>query len=254
MNPVVEPMRRTAAVANLYADGTVSTDLLPTITFPHAKPRLIGRTSSERARRNLNVVVAAIALVLCLPLMLVIALLVVLTSRGPVLYTQTRVGVDRRSRFSVDGRRRVDYGGRLFKIYKFRTMRVDADRAGEVWASPDDPRVTAVGRVLRKYRLDELPQLVNVLKGDMNLVGPRPEQPKIFTKLRDRIDRYAERQQVLPGITGLAQVSQDYDTTIDDVRQKVMFDLHYISHRSWRQDLKVMVKTIPVVIFKRGAW
>jgi lipopolysaccharide/colanic/teichoic acid biosynthesis glycosyltransferase len=254
MNPVVEPMRRTAAVANLYADGTVSTDLLPTITFPHAKPRLIGRTSSERARRNLNVVVAAIALVLCLPMMLVIALLVVLTSRGPVLYTQTRVGVDRRSRFSVDGRRRVDYGGRLFKIYKFRTMRVDADRAGEVWASPDDPRVTAVGRVLRKYRLDELPQLVNVLKGDMNLVGPRPEQPKIFTKLRDRIDRYAERQQVLPGITGLAQVSQDYDTTIDDVRQKVMFDLHYISHRSWRQDLKVMVKTIPVVIFKRGAW
>jgi lipopolysaccharide/colanic/teichoic acid biosynthesis glycosyltransferase len=133
-------------------------------------------------------------------------------------------------------------------------MRVDADRSGEVWASPDDPRVTPVGRVLRKYRLDELPQLINVLRGDMNLVGPRPEQPKIFTRLRDKIDRYAERQQVLPGITGLAQVSQDYDTNIDDVRQKELFDLHYISHRSWRQDLKVMFKTIPVVIFKRGAW
>jgi lipopolysaccharide/colanic/teichoic acid biosynthesis glycosyltransferase len=254
MNPVVEPMRRTAAVANLYANGTVSTDLLPTITFPHARPRLVRSGSSERVRRNLNVAVAALALVLCLPLMLLIAVLVVLTSPGPVLYTQTRVGVDRRSRFSVDGRRRVDYGGRLFKIYKFRTMRSDADRAGEVWASPDDPRVTPVGRVLRKYRLDELPQLINVLKGDMNLVGPRPEQPKIFTRLRDKIDRYAERQQVLPGITGLAQVSQNYDSNIDDVRQKVLFDLHYISHRSWRQDLKVMVKTVPVVIFKRGAW
>jgi lipopolysaccharide/colanic/teichoic acid biosynthesis glycosyltransferase len=254
MNPVVEPMRRTAAVANLYADGMASADLLPTITFPHARPRAVRAGNSERVRRNLNVVVAAVALVLCLPVMLAVALLVVLTSRGPVLYTQTRVGVDRRSRFSVDGRRRVDYGGRLFKIYKFRTMRVDADRAGEVWASPDDPRVTPVGRFLRKYRLDELPQLINVLKGDMNLVGPRPEQPKIFTRLRDKIDRYSERQQVLPGITGLAQVSQNYDTTIDDVRQKVLFDLHYISHRSWRQDLKVMFKTIPVVIFKRGAW
>jgi lipopolysaccharide/colanic/teichoic acid biosynthesis glycosyltransferase len=254
MNPVVEPMRRPAAVANLYADGMLSADLLPTITFPHARPRAVRAGNSERVRRNLNVAVAAIALVLCLPVMLIVALLVVLTSRGPVLYTQTRVGVDRRTRFSVDGRRRVDYGGKLFKIYKFRTMRVDADRSGEVWASPDDPRVTPVGRVLRKYRLDELPQLINVLKGDMNLVGPRPEQPKIFTRLRDKIDRYSERQQVLPGITGLAQVSQNYDTNIDDVRQKVLFDLHYISHRSWKQDLKVMLKTIPVVVFKRGAW
>jgi lipopolysaccharide/colanic/teichoic acid biosynthesis glycosyltransferase len=254
MNPVVEPIRRTAAVATLYGDGAVATDLLPTITFPNVRPREVKRDRSERARRNLNVVAASILLVLTLPVMLVVALLVMLTSRGPILYTQTRVGVDRRTRFSVDGRRRVDYGGRLFKIYKFRTMRIDADRSGEVWASPDDPRVTPVGRVLRKYRLDELPQLFNVLKGDMNLVGPRPEQPRIFTNLRDRIDRYAERQQVLPGITGLAQVSQNYDATIDDVRQKILFDLHYISHRSWQQDLKVMLKTVPVVIFKRGAW
>ena len=254
MNPVVEPMRRSAAVASIYADGTVSTDLLPTITFPDIRPRAVRRGNSERARRNLNVIAASVLLVLCFPIMLLVALLVMLTSRGPILYTQTRVGIDRRQRFSVDGRRRVDYGGRLFKIYKFRTMRVNADRDGEVWASPEDPRVTAVGRILRKYRLDELPQLINVLKGDMNLVGPRPEQPRIFTNLRDRIDRYAERQQVLPGITGLAQVSQNYDASLDDVRQKVLFDLHYISHKSWRQDLKVMFKTIPVVIFKRGAW
>lgn len=248
MNPVVEPMRRPAAVASLYAESALS------IHLPQARPKAVPGSNSEKARRVLNVFVATVALVLCLPLMLIIGVLVMVTSKGPILYTQTRVGVDRRSRFSVDGRRRVDYGGKLFKIYKFRTMRVNADRDGEVWASPEDPRVTPLGRVLRKYRLDELPQLVNVLKGDMNLVGPRPEQPRIFTTLRDRIDRYAERQRVLPGITGLAQVSQQYDSSIDDVRQKVLFDLHYISHQSVGQDLKVMLKTIPVVIFKRGAW
>jgi lipopolysaccharide/colanic/teichoic acid biosynthesis glycosyltransferase len=254
MNPVVEPIRRPAAVASLYADSAVSVDVLSSIAFPQARPKAVRVGNTEQPRRVLNVAVAAIGLVLCLPLMLVIAILIMLTSKGPILYTQTRVGLDRRNRFSVDGRRRVDYGGKLFTIYKFRTMRMNADRDGEVWASPDDPRVTAVGRVLRKYRLDELPQLFNVLKGDMNLVGPRPEQPKIFTTLRDRIDRYSERQRVLPGITGLAQVSQHYDCSIDDVRQKVLFDLHYISHRSVRQDLKVMLQTIPVVVFKRGAW
>ena len=254
MNPVVEPIRRPAAVASLYAESAVSVDVLSSIAFPQARPKAVRVGNTEQPRRILNVAVAAIGLVLCLPLMLAIALLIMLTSKGPILYTQTRVGLDRRNRFSVDGRRRVDYGGKLFTIYKFRTMRVDADRNGETWASPDDPRVTPLGRVLRKYRLDELPQLFNVLKGDMNLVGPRPEQPKIFTNLRDRIDRYSERQRVLPGITGLAQVSQHYDCSIDDVRQKVLFDLHYISHRSVRQDLKVMLQTIPVVVFKRGAW
>jgi lipopolysaccharide/colanic/teichoic acid biosynthesis glycosyltransferase len=254
MNPVVEPIRRPAAVASLYADSAVSVDVLSSIAFPQARPKAVRIGNTEQPRRVLNVTVAAIGLVLCLPLMLAIAILIMLTSKGPILYTQTRVGLDRRNRFSVDGRRRVDYGGKLFKIYKFRTMRVNADRDGEVWASPDDPRVTPLGRLLRKYRLDELPQLFNVLIGDMNLVGPRPEQPKIFTTLRDRIDRYSERQRVLPGITGLAQVSQHYDCSIDDVRQKVLFDLHYISHRSVRQDLKVMLKTIPVVVFKRGAW
>ena len=209
---------------------------------------------SDRARRILNVTISAIALVLLSPVMVVIALLVMLTSRGPILYTQTRVGINRRRANSVDGRRRIDYGGKLFKIYKFRTMAVGADRAGEVWARPDDPRVTPVGRVLRKYRLDELPQLFNVLRGDMNLVGPRPEQPKIFTNLRHRIENYAERQRVLPGITGLAQVSQHYDNSIDDVRRKLLFDLEYIDRKSVQQDLKVLLQTLPVVIFQKGAW
>jgi lipopolysaccharide/colanic/teichoic acid biosynthesis glycosyltransferase len=107
---------------------------------------------------------------------------------------------------------------------------------------------------LRKYRLDELPQLFNVIRGDMNVVGPRPEQPKIFTRLRNQIDHYAERQRVLPGITGLAQVCQHYDNSIDDVRRKLLFDLEYIAGRSWQTDLKLLLQTVPVVIFQRGAW
>ncbi len=111
-----------------------------------------------------------------------------------------------------------------------------------------------MGRVLRKYRLDELPQLINVLRGDMNLVGPRPEQPKIFAQLRSYVDRYTERQQVLPGITGWAQVRLQYDRSLDDVRRKLELDLEYIERRSVAEDLKIMLKTVPVVIFRRGAW
>jgi lipopolysaccharide/colanic/teichoic acid biosynthesis glycosyltransferase len=209
---------------------------------------------TNRSRRILNTAVATIALIILAPVMFAIALVIIVSSNGPVLYTQTRVGINRRRANSTDGRRRVDFGGRLFKIYKFRTMFVGSDGEGEVWARPDDPRVTPFGRILRKYRLDELPQLFNVLKGDMNLVGPRPEQPKIFSTLRGQIDDYAERQRVLPGITGLAQVRQHYDRSIEDVRRKVMLDLQYISSCSWHKDLKLLCQTLPVVIFQRGAW
>jgi lipopolysaccharide/colanic/teichoic acid biosynthesis glycosyltransferase len=210
---------------------------------------------SERVRRALNVAAAAGLLVLAAPLMLVIAVLVRLTSRGPVLYAQTRVGLDRRWRSAaINHRRRVDMGGRPFTIYKFRTMEVGGHPDVEVWARPDDPRVTPLGRILRKYRLDELPQLVNVLRGDMNLVGPRPEQPKIFAHLREELDRYSERQRVLPGITGWAQVQHHYDSTVEDVRKKLSFDLEYLDRRSALQDLKIMLRTLPVMVFKRGAW
>jgi len=131
---------------------------------------------------------------------------------------------------------------------------MQVNNAGAVWARPDDPRITAVGRVLRKYRLDELPQLFNVLQGDMNLVGPRPEQPEIFERLRDQVDRYGDRQRVRPGLTGWAQVNQQYDSSIDDVRKKVMFDLEYIRRQSLTEDLRIMARTVPVVLFKRGAW
>ena len=178
------------------------------------------------------------------------------TSRGPVLYRQTRVGVDRRRSpvVSDNCRRHGNFGGRPFTIYKFRTMYVQKGRdAAQVWASQDDPRITPVGRWLRKYRLDELPQLFNVVRGDMNLVGPRPEQPAIFADLRHRVERYSERQQVLPGITGWAQVRHHYDTSVDDVRRKVQFDLEYINRASAAEDAKIMLMTVPVMMFKRGA-
>ena len=219
-----------------------------------ARPRSAANDRSARARRMLNVAVALFALILAAPLMLVIAIAIKLTSRGPVLYTQTRVGVDRRRGSGGNWRRRIDYGGKLFTMYKFRTMRVESGSGPEVWAQPDDPRVTPIGRILRKYRLDELPQFVNVLKGDMNVVGPRPEQPRIFVSLREQVDRYHERQTVLPGITGWAQVNQHYDTCVEDVVRKLQLDLQYARRASVAMDLQILAKTIPVVLYRKGAW
>ncbi len=207
--------------------------------------------------RVLNVGVAGIALVLTSPILVAIAILIKLTSPGNVLYTQSRVGLDRRQRrpngTSGPSRRRRDAGGRLFRIYKFRTMVADSDTAGQVWASNTDPRITRIGAVLRKYRLDELPQLWNVLKGDMNIVGPRPEQPDIFEDLREQVAAYQRRQRVLPGITGWAQVNHHYDQCIDDVRTKVRYDLEYIHRRSLVEDLRIMARTIPVMVGKKGS-
>jgi lipopolysaccharide/colanic/teichoic acid biosynthesis glycosyltransferase len=208
-------------------------------------------------RRVVNVLVAAVGIIVTLPLMLVIGVLIKLTSRGPVLFKQLRVGLDQRalSRAGGNTRRKLDMGGRPFVMYKFRTMCSEDGRAGrEVWASPDDARVIPVGRFLRACRLDELPQLFNVLKGDMNVVGPRPEQPTLFVQLREQIEGYQRRQRARPGITGWAQINQDYDRSIDDVRRKVRFDLEYIRRQSAREDLKIMARTLPVMLFRRGGW
>lgn len=212
---------------------------------------------SDRTCRWLNIAAATGLLVLAGPLMLMIAVLIKFTSRGPAIYKQPRVGLDRRSKSSevctpIRCRRASDDGGRIFTIYKFRTMRVEGERRGQVWARPDDDRVTALGRILRRYRLDELPQLFNVLMGDMNLVGPRPEQPRIFSDLREKVDRYQDRQKVLPGITGWAQVNHRYDHNLEDVKRKIRYDLEYIQRRSPGKDLKIMVQTVPTVLLKRG--
>lgn len=213
---------------------------------PDLRRRLV-----DASCRGLNVLVALVLLTLALPLMIVIGLAIWLTSPGPVIYLQDRVGLDRRQRereLSGD-RREQDVGGRLFKIYKFRTMY--QNDTPQVWAAEDDPRITPVGGLLRRYRLDELPQLLNVLKGDMNIVGPRPEQPRIFQDLRTEIDRYPNRQRVLPGITGLAQVNQGYDVDLDTVRRKLDYDLEYIRRRSPLEDLRIMTRTPSVMFYQQ---
>lgn len=225
--------------------------------------RLLPRTSGiaswtrcDACRRALNVVIATLGLVLTLPLMAAIAVLIKLTSPGPALFAQRRIGLDRRAFGHAGGnwRRHADHGGRTFTMYKFRTMRVNSGPSPEVWARREDPRVTAVGRVLRKVRLDELPQLWNVLVGDMNVVGPRPEQPAIFAQLREQIREYQRRQRVLPGITGWAQINRAYDSSVNDVREKLNFDLEYIRHRSALEDLKIMLLTPAVMLGRRGGW
>jgi lipopolysaccharide/colanic/teichoic acid biosynthesis glycosyltransferase len=215
------------------------------------------RSRSETANRVANIVLASVALIALIPVFVIIAIIVKLTSPGPILYTQTRVGIDRRSRraLALYDRRARDVGGLVFTIYKFRSMYIDAERhCGEVWATKNDPRVTPVGRFLRKSRIDELPQLWNVLKGDMNIVGPRPERPGIVVRLKEDISDYALRQRAKPGITGLAQISAAYDASIDDVRVKVRYDLEYLRRQGLVEDVRIMLKTLPVMLFKRGGW
>jgi lipopolysaccharide/colanic/teichoic acid biosynthesis glycosyltransferase len=258
-----------AADAGLHGDAAVAPDVVEALAASD--------TLGERAQRLLSVLLAAAALVALAPLMLLVALAVRLSSPGPVIYVQERVGQDRRrlnasaagpgsgatpAEGLADGqpllwteRRRVDYAGRPYPMYKFRTMRVDAEADGRpVWATREDPRVTPVGRVLRKLRLDELPQLINVLHGDMSLVGPRPERPTIVLRLREQIDGYALRQRVPPGITGWAQINQAYDTCLDDVRAKVRYDLEYVQRRGVAEDLRILWRTIPVMLGRRGGW
>lgn len=214
--------------------------------------------TTDVLRRALSFIVALIGIVLVAPLVIVIAIAIKATSEGPVLYTQTRIGINRRRRLPAGkAYRDADRGGKPFTIFKFRTMVPNGHAAtapNEVWATPDDPRVTRIGRILRLYRLDELPQLLNVLLGDMDIVGPRPEQPTIFATLRQQIDQYQERQRVRPGITGWAQINQQYDRSVEDVKKKLQFDLEYVENKSVSQDLLIMVRTFGVITRKQGAW
>jgi lipopolysaccharide/colanic/teichoic acid biosynthesis glycosyltransferase len=217
--------------------------------------RVVGRV---RTTRLLNILVALFGIVVAAPLMILIALAVAGSSRGPVFYRQKRVGLDRRKNRraeSPDGPRPIDAGGKIFWMYKFRTMShcPIKNPSREVWASAGDRRVTLVGSILRKHRLDELPQLINVLRGEMNVVGPRPEQPDLFQELSGQVHDYRRRQRVLPGITGWAQVNHSYDRCVDDVRKKVALDLEYIRRRSPVEDLRIMVRTLPVMVGRKGA-
>jgi lipopolysaccharide/colanic/teichoic acid biosynthesis glycosyltransferase len=172
---------------------------------------------------------AVLGLLLFLPLFPILAVLIKLTSKGPVLFKQPRVGRD----------------GRVFEIIKLRTMVYDAEEStGPIWAKPNDPRITPVGKFLRMTHLDEVPQLLNVISGEMSLVGPRPERPVFVDRFRNQIPNYSERLRVKPGITGLAQVCHKYDETLRDVKRKVAYDLLYIQRMCLMVDLAIMFMTV----------
>jgi exopolysaccharide biosynthesis polyprenyl glycosylphosphotransferase len=188
-------------------------------------------------KRLIDIVVSLIVLVTGLPLWILIAILIKIDSRGPVIYKQERVGKD----------------GKIFTLYKFRSMYENAEAlTGPTWAMKNDPRVTRVGKILRKLHLDEIPQFVNVLKGDMSLIGPRPERPVFVEKLSKEIPLYRRRLKVKPGITGWAQVKYKYDESIEDVKKKLQYDLFYIENMSLRMDLKIIAYTILHILSGKG--
>ena len=189
------------------------------------------------AKRTLDLAASAFGLVVAAPIMALVALAVKLTSDGPALYHQNRVGRD----------------DRVFTLHKFRSMRADAEAAsGAVWATDKDPRLTPIGGALRKFRLDELPQLWNVLRGDMSLVGPRPERPEFIAQLSEQIPFYRRRHVVKPGLTGWAQVRYPYGSTVEDAMEKLQYDLFYIKHMSIGLDLFIAVKTIKTIVTRAG--
>jgi sugar transferase (PEP-CTERM system associated) len=189
------------------------------------------------AKRVSDIAAALVGLVLALPLMAAVAIAIRLTSRGPVLYHQARVGEH----------------GRPFTLHKFRTMRPDAEAlSGPAWSPEGDPRVTPVGHVLRRTRLDEIPQLWNVLRGHMSLVGPRPERPEFVQQLTEDIPYYGQRHVVRPGITGWAQVRFSYGASIEDAIEKLQYDLFYIKNLSLTLDLVIVLATIKIVLLRRG--
>jgi sugar transferase (PEP-CTERM system associated) len=189
-------------------------------------------------RRMLSVIISLIGLLLTLPLLPLVALAVRLDSKGSVFYTQARVGK----------------AGRIFKVVKFRTMREDAEAdTGPQWAGNHDPRVTRVGKFLRTTRLDEIPQMWCVLKGDMAFVGPRPERPEFIEMLSTKIPFYGVRHMVRPGVTGWAQIKYKYGSTVEDAREKLQYDLFYIKNASIGLDLLIMFQTIKTVLLRRGA-
>jgi len=190
----------------------------------------------RRVKRLGDLFLASVGLLLALPFMLLAALAIRLTSPGPVLFRQRRVG----------------WKGQAFELLKFRSMEVGAENGGPQWAALDDPRVTAVGRILRKTHFDELPQMINILRGQMSFVGPRPERPEFVGLLSESISFYNLRHYVLPGITGWAQVNYPYGASLEDARRKLQYDLYYVCNASPLLDLRTMLRTARVVLFRQG--
>ena len=214
----------------LQLDGLRPSDLLFCEGF-RMKP------SQQFLLRIASTLVAAIGLILFLPLFPFVVLLVRLSSPGPVLFRQERVGLN----------------GKIFNVYKFRTMVVNAEAEGAQWAQKNDPRVTRVGQFMRKTRLDEVPQLWNVLRGDMSFVGPRPERPEFVSWLAQELPFYEVRNMIRPGLTGWAQIRYGYGATLEQSREKLAYDLYYVKHQTLGLDLLIMFETIKTILRRRGA-
>ena len=192
---------------------------------------------TELSRTVVHWTVALVGAILSLPLALLTAVLIKLESPGPVLYKQERVGKN----------------GRTFVLTKFRSMKINAEQDGPVWASKGDPRTTRVGRIIRKTRVDEIPQFWNILKGEMSFVGPRPERPHFVSQLAEEVPFYEQRHLIAPGLTGWAQIKYPYGASIEDARQKLQYDLFYIKNQSLILDAIIMFETIKIILFGRGA-
>jgi sugar transferase (PEP-CTERM system associated) len=203
---------------------------------------LIFSSRGQRARINeiarviMHRAIALIGALLSFPIVIVTAILIKIDSRGPVLYKQERVGKN----------------GRAFTLMKFRSMRVDAEKDGPVWAKTEDERMTRVGRIIRKIRVDEIPQFWSILRGDMNFVGPRPERPHFIAQLAQEIPFYEQRHLIPPGLTGWAQIKYPYGASIEDARQKLQYDLYYIKNQSLALDATILFETVKTILFGRG--
>jgi exopolysaccharide biosynthesis polyprenyl glycosylphosphotransferase len=220
-----------------YAFGRVPVRDLSPVWFMSVL-HLYQRPYSRTTKRAHDLVIAAVAVVLFAPTMLVLALLVRLSTPGPIFFRQVRLG---------------EFGG-TFDMLKFRTMKEEAEQPGKpLWAEEHDPRVTTVGRFLRRWRLDELPQLFNVLKGDMSIVGPRPERPEFVSELSKEVPYWSRRHLVKPGITGWAQVCRGYAADVESAADKLSYDLYYLKHRALALDLAIAAKTARVVVSGFGS-
>ena len=263
-----------SGIVKAYSKPLPKTEWLTRLNLVGPRQKLTCLPLSTRvAKRTFDIAGSLTLLVLCSPIMLLTAVLVKLTSPGTIIYRQTRVGLNLRKKSKPDRRqnsnvalndfeerrgtaqdRREEFNyGQPFTIYKFRTMRNDAERGGAQFAQKSDPRVTAIGTFLRRTRIDELPQLWNILKGDMALVGPRPERPDFMENFSREIPNYLDRLGLRPGLTGIAQVVNGYDNDLDGFRRKVAYDLLYLENCCLINDVKIVARTARVVLTGEGA-
>ncbi len=227
---------RPKEVAQEHLDGQID---LGTFGIEQIAPNPVaqGNVLARGAKRAVDIVASIGLLVFMLPILAITAMAIKLETPGPVLYKQTRIGRH----------------GRAFCIYKFRSMTLNAEQNGVQWAQKDDARVTTVGRFIRKSRIDEIPQTINILKGEMSFVGPRPERPEFTELLIHEIQHYDKRHTVKPGLTGWAQINYHYGGSVEDAREKLAYDLYYIKHFSFLLDLFIMLRTVKVAVFGIGS-